>query len=347
MFGASCLRKTKVETLRSRSLSRVAPSRPAPAVVGHVVDQDVAGSAERLQRHVLEDAVEDLEARTGGEVEDRHVRRRELELAVDVRGELGFDRRLVLQAEVVAVAQLQCADDSPVGLAERLLVEVGGLAEQLHARSGRSEVGVGLVAQADEGLGREHRGLLLRLHLRHELLGAAAHVGRQVGRFQRTLEVGARHFEGAEPVIEHAELEAHARQVGVDQEHALQCRDRPFEVAGLGRDGRELEQHVEIGGLLQHSRSSSLAGFVGPLPGALVGFALGGTVVLGAPVGVMVWVGATVGVAWPYANSAPAPTMSCRPPKTARTPRNRLNCRKPTSLHRDRGSAVPPSFRRA
>src|SRR5471030_2263202 len=57
---------------------------------------------------------------------------------------------------------------------------------------------------------------------------------------------------GAETIVEDAELEAHARQIWIDQQHALERGDGAFEVAGLARDRRKLEQHVEIGRLRQH-----------------------------------------------------------------------------------------------
>src|SRR5262249_33452935 len=63
--------------------------------------------------------------------------------------------------------------------------------------------------------------------------------------------IGARNLVGLEAVVEHAELEPYPWQVRVDQQHALQRRDGAFEVAGLGGDGGEPEEHIEVGRLLQ------------------------------------------------------------------------------------------------
>ena len=90
------------------------------------------------------------------------------------------------------------------------------------------------------------------LDVGQELLGTTAHFGRKGRRLERALEIGSRHFVGTETVIEDAQLEAHARQIAIDQQHALERRDRAFEIAGLARQRRELEQHIEVGRLCQH-----------------------------------------------------------------------------------------------
>jgi hypothetical protein len=96
------------------------------------------------------------------------------------------------------------------------------------------------------------RRLFLALDVGQELLGTAAHLGGKIGRLESTLEIGPRHFVGTETVIEDAQLQAHARYIAVDQQHALERRDRAFEIAGLACQRRELEQHIEIGRLRQH-----------------------------------------------------------------------------------------------
>jgi hypothetical protein len=88
--------------------------------------------------------------------------------------------------------------------------------------------------------------------------GDGADLGCDAGRGEDGFQVGARDLEGAEAVVEHSELETHPRQVRIDQQHALQRRDRAFIVAGLGGDRGELEQHLEIGRALQHLLEGSV-----------------------------------------------------------------------------------------
>src|SRR4029077_3899086 len=81
---------------------RVRFEAAAPAaVVGGVVNPDVAAGDGGLQRDVLEDAAEDLETRPARQVEQGDVRGRYLELAVGIGAELGSERLRVLVTEVV------------------------------------------------------------------------------------------------------------------------------------------------------------------------------------------------------------------------------------------------------
>ena len=162
------------------------PTAPA-AVVGRVVHPDIAAGHERAQRDVLVAAVEDLEAWSRRQVEQRDVGGRDLELAVGIGGELGLERRLVLMAEIPAMADLQRAHRAPVGRAEAGLVEAGRLAEQQHARPRRAEVGVGLVAPAEEDIAGQAGGAELAVDLGEILLGPAPHVRGHGRRPQRRL----------------------------------------------------------------------------------------------------------------------------------------------------------------
>jgi len=59
-------------------------------------------------------------------------------------------------------------------------------------------------------------------------------------------------FVGTQAIVEDAQFEAHARQIRIDQQHALQRRDGALEIARLAGQRRKLEQNVEVGGLEQH-----------------------------------------------------------------------------------------------
>ena len=196
--------------------------------------------------------MQDLETRAGGEVEQADIGRLQIELSVGVARELGFDGRPVLGAEIVSVTQLDGADGPPVGRADGCLVEVRDLAEQPHRRGRGTEVGVGLVARAEEELAGEARAALPFLDLGEEFLGAAAHIGRHCRRLQGCFEVGSRDFVGAQAVVEHAELQTHARQIGIDQQHALERRNGAFQVVVLAGERGEGEENVEVGRLLHH-----------------------------------------------------------------------------------------------
>ena len=57
---------------------------------------------------------------------------------------------------------------------------------------------------------------------------------------------------------EHAQFEPHPRQVGINQQHAFERRDRAFEVARLCRQADKTEQHIEIGRLAQRFLESGV-----------------------------------------------------------------------------------------
>ena len=67
---------------------------------------------------------------------------------------------------------------------------------------------------------------------------------------QRRIEIAARHFVGAEPVIQHAELEAHAGEIGIVEQQLLVRADGGFDVAGRRQRG-VLQCVVEIRRLRQ------------------------------------------------------------------------------------------------
>ena len=88
---------------------------------------------------------------------------------------------------------------------------------------------------------------------RRDILGhAGPHLVRHPVSGNRLGEVPASDHVGAEAEVEHPELELHAREIGLEKEHALERCDRTFEVAGPGREGGEMERLLEIGRIVHH-----------------------------------------------------------------------------------------------
>jgi hypothetical protein len=80
----------------------------------------------------------------------------------------------------------------------------------------------------------------------------AADVVGNVAALDRVLEVAAREIPRAELEIEHAELELHARQVRVEEQHTFQGADRRLVVAARGRLLGELEADLQVRRVLEH-----------------------------------------------------------------------------------------------
>ena len=83
-----------------------------------------------------------------------------------------------------------------------------------------------------------------------DVLAALPQRRRQILHLQRRGEISARHFVGAEPVIQHAELEAHAGEVRIVEQQLFVGADGGFDVAGRRQRGI-LQGVVEIRRLRQ------------------------------------------------------------------------------------------------
>ena len=156
-----------------------------------------------------------------------------------------------LPAEIPQMHELGGDEGIPVRRGGGIVVELGLEAADAHI-AGRRGVGVGLPAQAGQQRSGQARRRLLLVDLRQHLLRPLAHFGRHVGRLERGLQIFARRFVGAETEIQHAQFEPHARQVGIDQQHALERRHRALQIAHADRKPREAEGFVEIAGIGQH-----------------------------------------------------------------------------------------------
>src|SRR5262249_51417738 len=80
----------------------------------------------------------------------------------------------------------------------------------------------------------------------------AADVVRNARALDRILEIAARQIPGAELEVQHAELELYARQIGVEEQHALQGADRRLVVAARSSLLGELEADLQVAGILEH-----------------------------------------------------------------------------------------------
>ena len=115
----------------------------------------------------------------------------------------------------------------------------------------RRHIGVGLILRAQEEKAGELAGLFGGVDLRQVFVDALKHLWRRV-KAACLVEIGLRRFERPHAEIQHPELEIDSRQVGVEQQHALERRYRGLVVAELRRDIGIGEGDVEIGGVAQH-----------------------------------------------------------------------------------------------
>jgi hypothetical protein len=93
-------------------------------------------------------------------------------------------------------------------------------------------------------------GLQLLVDGRDEIFGPLPQCRRDVLHLQRRIEIAARHFVGAEPVIQHTELEAHAGEIGIVEQQLLVGADGGLDIARRRQRG-VLQCVVEIRRLRQ------------------------------------------------------------------------------------------------
>ncbi len=82
-------------------------------------------------------------------------------------------------------------------------------------------------------------------------IDACAHFGRRIGR-GGPVEVVTRQFVRPHFVIQRPELELHARQIGVEQQHPFERRDCPFIIPQPGRYVGIGKGHIEICRIPEH-----------------------------------------------------------------------------------------------
>ena len=161
-------------------------------------------------------------------------------MMVGKAGTEDFDRVARLGAQIVAVKHRSRGEHV-------LVVVLGELRQQIDAKDvlRARKVGVRLILGAEREETREP--------LRRAPPRDFAEIGRDallhlLGRVRRgrPFEIGARDFKRTHAEIQRGEFELNARQVRVEQQHALERRDRRLIVAELGRDIGIGERGVEI-----------------------------------------------------------------------------------------------------
>jgi hypothetical protein len=145
----------------------------------------------------------------------------------------------------------------PVRSLHEALVQDDVESSAAHQCARRTGIGIGLVTGADLPERAPLRRAEPPVDLDEEGLDPRGHLGRSAGG-ERALEVAARHLVGAEPEIEDGELELHAREIGIVEQHPLERADRRLVVAGPGRHFGKAEGQIEVCGLAQDAAEQGL-----------------------------------------------------------------------------------------
>ena len=151
--------------------------------------------------------------RTGAEFQHADIELVQRELLGVVAKRVCFERIAVLIAEIVDIVQTEGAEPIPVGFGGKPVVEQQ--ARRQHGLRARPNGGIGLIAQAGLGEAAELVRQQLLVDRSEEIFGSLPQLRRDVRHLERGREILVRHLVGAEPVIKHAELEAHRGRFGL------------------------------------------------------------------------------------------------------------------------------------